>query len=762
MLKKLSVLQSYAIIFALLIFWASFAYYTMNSLIQSQSHYAKVINLSGKQRMLSQKIVLSLQMHQKTDKQQYLQEAKKLLKTFQDDYAFIVSNLQSQRSNELYFHTGGINDTVSDYTNLVKQYFQNPKEASVTQVYALSQVLLPKLDDAVSVFQKESEQKTRQLQNRELLIYMATVLTILFEAHFFARPVIEKIKMKFGEYKRRLDSQYKSLLLQSKVFTNANDAIIITDAHSKILDVNPAFERVTGYGKEEVLGKTPGILKSNRHKQSFYEGMWQQLQKAGRFSSEIVNKTKGGKEYIQQSDIFAIYDENKQVRYYVGILSDITYKYETKRQLSFLANYDSLTKLPNRNLMYEIAQKAIEKADRQKQKVAFLYLDLDDFKTVNDALGHSYGDRLLIDMVSQLRTNLRKSDTLCRVGGDEFIFILEDIGDTSYVETFAKRVLQILAKPFMLKNIDFELSGSMGISIYPNDADDIDTIVKYADMAMFRAKELGKNSFSYYDEKLHKNLLKKLAFEADMKQALQNDEFIIYLQPKIDPYSRRVYSLEALVRWQKEGRLVPPGEFIPIAEQSDLILHIGQAVYEKVVATLQSWDDTPYGHLPISVNISPKQIFHTQLLDSIESLDEKIASRLIFEITEHSLVDSFDMMTKFINRCNKLGIQTAIDDFGTGYSSLMYLKKLPLDYIKIDKEFLVDIFENTEDDVIVKTIISMAQNLGVKSIVEGVETRQQAEYMQRLGADILQGFYYAKPLDTQQCTVFITGFDQKS
>ncbi len=762
MFKKLSVLQSYAIIFALLIFWASFAYYTMHSLIQSQSHYAKVINLSGKQRMLSQKIVLSLQMHQKTGKRQYLQEAKKLLKTFQDDYSFIVSNLQSQRSNELYFHTGGINDTVKDYTNLVKHYFQNPKEASVAQVYALSQVLLPKLDDAVSVFQKESEQKTRQLQNRELLIYMATVLTILFEAHFFARPVIEKIKMKFGEYKRRLDKQYKSLLLQSKVFTNANDAIIITDSHSKILDVNPAFERITGYGKEEVLGKTPGILKSSRHKQSFYEGMWQQLQKTGRFSSEIINKTKGDKEYIQQSDIFAIYDENKQVRYYVGILSDITYKYETKRQLSFLANYDPLTKLPNRNLMYEIAQKAIEKADRQKQKVAFIYLDLDDFKTVNDALGHSYGDRLLIDMVSQLRRNLRKSDTLCRVGGDEFIFILEDIGGTGYVETFAKRVLQILAKPFMLKNIDFELSGSMGISIYPNDADDIDTIVKYADMAMFRAKELGKNSFSYYDEKLHKDLLKKLAFEADMKQALQNDEFIIYLQPKIDPYSHKVYSLEALVRWQKEGRLVPPGEFIPIAEQSDLILHIGQAVYEKVVAMLQSWEDTPYGHLPISVNISPKQIFHARLLESIENLDEKVARRLIFEITEHSLVDSFEMMTKFINRCNKLGIQTAIDDFGTGYSSLMYLKKLPLDYIKIDKEFLVDIFENTEDDVIVKTIISMAQNLGVKSIVEGIETGQQAEYMQRLGADILQGFYYAKPLDTQKCTAFITGFDQKS
>ncbi len=756
MLKAMTLKQSYALIFALLIFWASFAYYTMHSLIQSQSYYAKLINLSGKQRMLSQKTAFYVHLHAKEGKQRYLSELRKLMETLQTDYGYIVSNLKTKQSKELYFKKGGINERIERYMELLRRYVQTRDAALLPEVLNYSKKILPDLDRAVSLFQKESEAKTRELQNRELFIYVATVLTILLEAHFFARPIIDRIRMKFEVFRKRLDRQYRKILLQAKVYNHTKDGIIITDRENRIVDCNPSFSKITGYTRNEVLGQDPSFLKSGKHDQLFYQKMWADIKERGRFSGEVINKAKDGSEYIQEVDIFTIYDNGGAVNNYVGIISDITQKYETQKQLNFLANYDALTKIPNRNLMYEILNKAMVAARRTGKSIAILYLDLDDFKLVNDSLGHSYGDRLLVDVVKLLQKLLRKSDTICRVGGDEFIFIIEGVERKSDMDVLAQKILDILAKPFELERMHYTISGSIGISFYPDDTDDVDELIKFADMAMYKAKNSGKNKFHYYDKRIQQKLLEKLRFQTSMEKALERDEFIIHLQPKIDPHANRVYSLEALVRWRQGDHLVAPGMFIPIAEESDLILKIGDRVLQQVIALLHRWQHNPvYKKIPVSVNISPKQVFYSDIVGIINDLEPEVCNNLIFEITEHSLVDSFEKMREFIGECSRLGVQTAIDDFGTGYSSLMYLKKMPIDYIKIDKVFVDNILTDREDEVIVKTILDMARNMSLQTIVEGVETQPQANYLTALRADILQGFLYSKPLGIKECERFI-------
>jgi diguanylate cyclase (GGDEF)-like protein/PAS domain S-box-containing protein len=345
----------------------------------------------------------------------------------------------------------------------------------------------------------------------------------------------------------------KQLKLQSKVFHNSNDAIVITDSDGIIIDVNHSFEKMTKYKKNEVIGKKPSILKSGKHDRSFYENMWDALISKGEYSSTLINSDKEGNEYIQKAHIFAVYDEGNTTNY-VGILSDITQKQETKKKLYQLANYDLLTNIPNRNLMYDLLKKSLIDAKRDEQKVAILYIDLDDFKTINDSLGHGYGDMLLIEIVQIIKAAIRESDILCRVGGDEFILIAKDVKDDEKIKILATKVLGLLKKPFIFNGISYKLSASMGISVYPEDANDVDSMIKHSDMAMYKAKHSGKNNFSFFDETIQQELLEKINYENSMNQALQNDEFIIFLQPKIDPYTQSVYSLEALVRWEKKGR----------------------------------------------------------------------------------------------------------------------------------------------------------------------------------------------------------------
>ncbi|HMW22136.1 MAG TPA: EAL domain-containing protein [Burkholderiaceae bacterium] len=544
-------------------------------------------------------------------------------------------------------------------------------------------------------------------------------------------------------------------LQQAAAFFEATrDGVVITDLTPRIVAINRAYSDITGFSAEEVIGENPGILKSGRHDEAFYQAMWGSLKATGHWQGEVWNRRKCGELFPEWLSISAVPDESGKPRAYVGVFTDITQLRQSEEQLQHLAHHDPLTGLPNRLLAHSRLQHAIERAERHGDQVAVLYVDLDRFKNVNDSLGHPVGDELLTQLAQRLSGRIREEDTFARLGGDEFLLVLESVQTPGQAATVAQALIDTLAEPFRLTSgHELFIGASIGISLYPLDAHNVTELIQHADMAMYLAKQSGRNTLRFHTEALSAAASERLDLETRLRHALVNGEFLLHYQPLIDSHGA-VNGVEALVRWQPPGQaMVSPGRFIPIAEEAGLIVSLGEWVLRTACAQSRAWMDAGLPPRVMAVNLSVRQFHAGDLVDTVRRVlaDTGLpADRLELELTESMFMDHAEQSIAILRALKELGVRLAIDDFGTGYSSLAYLKRFPIDKLKIDQSFVRGLVDDPNDRQITATIIAMARVFDLEVLAEGVETAQQLDMLRQLGCDFFQGYHFHRPAPADQ------------
>lgn len=533
------------------------------------------------------------------------------------------------------------------------------------------------------------------------------------------------------------------------VFENTDEAVMITNAEGEITSVNRAFSAITGYTEEEVIGKNPRLLRSHRHDENFYNEMWKEIKRLGIWRGEIWNRRKNGEVFPVWQTVSAIHD-NGTVTHYVSVFSDISVIKNSEEKLNFLAYHDPLTELPNRLLMQDRLRQAIERADREGQQIAVMLIDLDHFKNVNDSLGHLKGDELLQIVATRLKEQVRKEDTVARLGGDEFVVILEDIHGAEDAARLAAKFKQVFEGPTLIDNHQLHVTLSIGIALYPKNGMDVSTLIKHADTALYRSKVTGRNNFHFYTEDLTAAALKRLTLESELRQAIINREFVLHYQPLINLSTGCMTGVEALIRWQhpQRGTLLP-GEFLAVAEETRLINSMGEWALYEACRQFQQWLKQGHSLQRLAVNIAHAQLHQDDLVEILKNClsgSGLPAHYLELEISENFMMEQADNTLARLESLKALDVSLAIDDFGTGRSSLSYLRRLPLDRLKIDRSFISDLPGDSHDEIICKSIVGLAHNLGLAVIAEGVETPEQEQFLINLGCSEVQGFYYGKPI----------------
>ncbi|MGZ4958207.1 MAG: putative bifunctional diguanylate cyclase/phosphodiesterase [Methylomonas sp.] len=516
--------------------------------------------------------------------------------------------------------------------------------------------------------------------------------------------------------------------------------------------VNAAFTAFTGYTAEEARGKPTSLLKSGRHSGDFYRDMWGWLNATGRWQGEIWNKRKNGEVFLEWLMISNVYDEHGDVSYRVGLFSDVNDQKRTDEIIRKQALIDPLTDLPNRRLFLDRLRHAMQKCQRDGKKIAVMFLDLDHFKDINDTLGHDQGDRLLKEATQRLKSCIRETDTLARPGGDEFTIILAELDEAANIEErVAQDILSSIQTPFRLGTEFCYVSISIGIAFYPDDAVEIDDLLKNADQAMYAAKHLGRNQFCYFTPAMQAASVQRLRLSNDLHNALAEKQLLLVYQPIVDLASGNVRKAEALIRWRHPVRgLIGPNEFIAIAEETGLIVDMGEWVFRQAADQVKHWRGCLHEDFQISVNKSPRQFHnrHQNLSDWVEYLAclDLPGDSIIIEITEGLLLDALPLVSEKLKMFRNAGLQISLDDFGTGYSALSYLKKFEIDYLKIDQSFVRNLSPNSTDLALCEAMIVMAHKLGMQVVAEGIETLEQKALLVQAGCDYGQGYLFAKPL----------------
>ena len=552
------------------------------------------------------------------------------------------------------------------------------------------------------------------------------------------------------------------LRLAATVFDYAHEAIMICDADEVIRDVNPTFTTITGYARAEALGNTPRLLASGRHGPEFYAGLWADLRGQHVWSGEIWNRNKGGAVYVARMTISAVHGEDGRLTHYIAVFSDVTLLKSHQERLELLAHYDALTRLPNRALLADRMQQALARAERTGELLAVAYLDLDDFKPINDRLGHDVGDLLLVEVAQRLRSVTRGGDTVARLGGDEFVLLLTEPRTREACDKVAARVLAALSAPLTVAGHDLRISASMGLTLYPEDDADADTLIRHADQAMYDAKLGGRNRFQVYDPRRDVHLLSRRQTCEAVGRALERGELCLYYQPKVDMRSGRVLGAEALVRWQHPERgLIPPGEFLPQLEGHILQVELDLWVLGEVWRQRAAWLAAGL-ELEVSLNLCGPTVLHPTFLDELRRLAHGPSGArpqgLVLEVLETAALADVDRAGRVFRECRALGFAIALDDFGTGYSSLTYFRRLPADILKIDQTFIRDMLDNPDDMAIVESVIGLTHAFGRQVVAEGVETTAIGAVLVHMGCDLAQGYAIARPMPAAALPDWIRGF----
>ncbi len=543
----------------------------------------------------------------------------------------------------------------------------------------------------------------------------------------------------------------RSAQIAALVYANTGEAIVVTDENGLIVDVNPAFTEITGYELSEIIGRSMNLLSSGRHNKAFYRKMWQQLRTTGRWQGDLWNKRKNGDEYAERLNISTSYNNDGSVYRRIGLFFDVTTHKEREESIWRQANYDHLTELPNRQLFQKRLQKAMQESDESGKAFALIFLDLDLFKDVNDTFGHDVGDLLLREAAKRLQACVRNDqDTVARIGGDEFTVIVTYVSNQGVVNRICEDILRKIAEPYYLGDDVAKVSVSIGITMYPEDASDAGELLKNADMAMYGAKDSGRNQYCYFIPAMSEAIQARMRFSESLQVAIEENQFVLYYQPIVDMRTGQVVKYEALIRWEHpELGLVPPSEYIPFAEDTGLIVGIGNWVFNAVLKQAKQWSLEGREQL-ISLNVSPAQFYADGV--SAEEWIKQVKEAgvptqlIIIEITERLLLDNNPIITKILTALRDAGFRIALDDFGTGFSSLTYLKRYPIDIIKIDQSFVRNLAPDSEDLALCEAMIVMAKKLGLEVIAEGVEGPQQEALLLEAGCTLGQGYLYSRPV----------------
>ncbi len=528
------------------------------------------------------------------------------------------------------------------------------------------------------------------------------------------------------------------------------DSIMITDVHGVIEYVNPAFEETTGYTKSEILGKTPGILKSNGQNNKFYRRLWERILNGEVFSDVIINKRKDGTLYYEEKTITPQKNRMGKITHFISSGKDITERMESQQLLHHLAHHDALTGLPNRILFQDRLHQAMPRMSWHKRNIAVLFIDLDRFKRINDTLGHGVGDQLLIEAAQRLNLCIREGDTVARLGGDEFAIILNDLASKNDISPVAEKLIDSLSQPFLINENELFVSASIGISQFPLDGKDNKTLLKKADIAMYQAKSNGGENFCFYSGNGRVDQAQHLAMESRLRYALERDEFYLHYQPQLHLETVHISSKEALLRWtHPDFPDVTPDKFIPILEETGLISSVGEWVLHQSCIDEMIRQKAGLSPQRVAVNLSIRQFRQNnfvKMIDGIISRTGIAAEYLELEVTESLLIRDISETAKLLHQLHELGVKLSIDDFGTGYSSMNYLKRLPFDTLKIDQSFVRDICLNNDDAAITSAIITLAHSMDLQVVAEGVETIEQLDYLYKQGCDLIQGYLFSHPV----------------
>ena len=555
----------------------------------------------------------------------------------------------------------------------------------------------------------------------------------------------------------RKQAEAELIKLSLAVEQNPN-SIVITNLNGNIEYVNDAFVKMTGYSRDEVIGKDPHILQSGKTPEAIYADMWTQLTRGKVWRGELINKHRDGSEYIESAQISPVRQADGRITHYLAIEEDITEKKQAEKRIESLANFDQLTGLPNRIMLNDRFKYALSVVQRSGEPLAVMFLDLDHFKNINDTLGHTIGDQLLMEMAKRIKACLRDEDTVSRQGGDEFMLILHgtDADDAAYV---AAKLIEVVSQPCQIMHHELITTASIGIAIYPHDGEDFETLTKNADVAMYRAKQAGRNNFRFYTPEMQAHSARNLQLANALRYALARNELQLHYQPQLSIQDGHIVGAEALLRWRHpELGMISPAEFIPIAEDSGLIIPIGEWVLRTASKQLRGWMDGGLPPMVMAVNLSSVQFRQANITELVTRILDEVQlphEYLELELTEAVAMGDPLAAIKVMDKLHELGIRMSIDDFGTGYSSLSYLKKFKVHKLKIDQSFVRDITDDPEDKAIVSAIINMAGSLGIRTIAEGVETDGQLAFLRLQGCDEVQGYYFSKPLTAEQFEAFV-------
>lgn len=565
-----------------------------------------------------------------------------------------------------------------------------------------------------------------------------------------------------GELERRNTQQ--QLNIKEMMVDGLEEGVLLTDQFSRIIYANPAFSRITGYSLEEATGQTPGnLLKSGLHDDVFYRDMWTQLNENGLWAGEILNRKKSGETYTEWLSIQRFTEPETSDSHYIAIFHDISDLKQAQQKVKLHEHYDLLTNLPNRQLLLERTEQQLLQLQQQDRKAAILFISIDNFRDLNNTMGHHVGDLILQKVARRLETNLRQSDTLARYAGDEFVLLLPMLSDITTVETLAVKILDAIRAPFMVEQNPVEITASIGIAICPDDASEtLDAIAK-ADQACDHAKASGKNSSQFFTEEMQQRSNHKMYLKNSLAKALQDRLLDVYYQPIVNLQTQQIEKCEALVRWNHEGQFISPMEFIPVAEEFQLANELGRLVLEKTCQQLKALEDAECNPIKIAVNRSVAEFPkaknpHDDWLAIIREQGVNV-EKVSFEITESILAPENTEFTDYLSILKTAGCSISLDDFGTGYSSLSYLRTFPIDNLKIDRSFVADMENDKEALTLVSTIVAMANALGMKTIAEGVETAGQLQLLEELGCDYIQGYLFSRPLPGNELLHYLKTFD---
>lgn len=549
------------------------------------------------------------------------------------------------------------------------------------------------------------------------------------------------------------------LRLSAKVFEQNSEAIMITDADYAIVSVNRAFTEITGYSEVEAVGRNPRFLSSGRQNQGFYQNFYATLVRTGLWRGEIWNKRKNGEIFPQWSTVSVLRDEAGAVTHYIAVFLDITERKKEEERIQYLANYDVLSGLPNRYLLNDRLDQALNLAQRHQTKLAVLFIDLDHFKNINDSLGHDIGDELLKAVAQRLKACLRRSDTIARQGGDEFIALLGDLNSEDEVTFVAEKMIESLRSEFKIGELQLSISLSIGVSIYPDDGETAVQLLRNADMAMYRAKDSGRNQFQYYEAEMNVKAVQRMQLESELRNAIAKGQLALHYQPKVNVASGAVVGMEALLRWfHPQLGAVSPAQFIPVAEESGLINEIGEWVVRQAVLQQRIWQSQGYRIVPVAVNLSARQFGQKDVVQKIQSVlrDVGIPPQYIqFELTESLLMEAGQSSFELLTQLSEAGFDLSLDDFGTGYSSLSRLKHLPFKSLKIDQSFVRDLATDENDEAIVSATAVLAHALEMRVIAEGVETQEQLDFIRDLMCEEYQGYLFSRPLPAEEVVKYL-------